>query len=71
MSNLIKSITSTIGNLFKAPKVPKVEAPVMPDPNSTTAKIAAQKKVQARKASGREGTIFGGAYQNANLGGTA
>lgn len=71
MANLVKSLGSMIGGLFSAPKIPKVSTPVMPDPNSTTAKLAAQKKVNERKKSGREGTIFGGAYQNANLGGTA
>jgi hypothetical protein len=67
MGSIVKAITG----IFKTPKMPKIETPVMPDPGSTTAKIAATKKIQERKKSGREGTIFGGAYQNANLGGTA
>jgi len=66
MSKILKAVTS----LFSGPKIPKLDSPVMPDPNSTTAKLAASKKIQARKGAGREGTIFGGAYQNANLGGT-
>ena len=70
MGNIVKSITSVIGGLFKTPKIPKISAPVLPDPNSTTAKIAATKKIQERKKAGREGTIFGGAYNNLNLGGT-
>jgi hypothetical protein len=68
MGKIIKAITG----LFSTPKMPKIETPVMPDPGSTAAKLAAQKKIQARKGGGREGTIYtGGAYSNSNLGGTA
>ncbi len=65
MAKILKAVTS----LFK-PQIAKVASAVMPDPDSGAAKIAAQKKVAARKGAGREGTIFGGAYGNTNLGGT-
>lgn len=66
----IKSIGSSIGDMFKKPEMPKVETPVMPDPNSEAAKLAAKKRVQARQRGGRQGTIFSD-YSNSNLGATA
>lgn len=72
MAKIFKAITGAIGGLFKTPALPKAIS--MPDPGSTTAKLAAQKKLDAKRKGGREGTIYsqgGGAYQGINLGGTA
>lgn len=68
MAKIFKSIMSIF-----SPAAMVAKTVSMPDPGSATAKIAATKKVQERKKSGREGTIFtgGGAYTGANLGGTA
>lgn len=69
------SVMKAIGSIF-APKTPKMSgaaamAPAMPDPESPALKLAARKKVEERRAKGREGTIYtGGSYSNQNLGGT-
>lgn len=72
MSKIFKAITGAIGGLFKTPAVPKPQA--MPDPGSTTARLAAQKKLDEKRKGGRESTIYsqggGGAYTGTNLGGT-
>jgi len=74
MSKIFKSITKLVGGLFKMPSVNTQKAIAMPDPGSTTAKLAAQKKLDARRRGGRDSTIYsnqGGAYQGTNLAGTA
>jgi hypothetical protein len=67
-------VFKTIGSLI-APKMPKPpETPVLPDPESVSAKLAARDKIESRKKDGRAGTIYtssSGAYSNSNLGGTA
>lgn len=67
-------IVSAISGMF-APKMPKIKTPPMPDPENPAIKVAAKKKVEARRKEGRAGTIFtagsSGAYSGANLGGTA
>lgn len=72
MSKIFKALTGAIGGLFSTPKLPKALA--MPDPGSTTSKIAAQKKLDEKRKGGRDSTIYsnaGGAYTGTNLGGTA
>lgn len=73
MSKAIKAITGIIAKIL--PKTPKIELPsvAMPDPGSAASKLAMSKKMDARRARGRESTIYsgGGAYGGLNLGGTA
>jgi len=50
------------------PKLPQV---FMPDPGSAASKLAARRKLESRRGSGRESTIMSGnAYSGLNLGGT-
>jgi hypothetical protein len=67
-------IFKAIGSLFSPTKIPTLEAPSIPDPDSAASKIAAQGRVAKRKKEGRDGTIYsssGGSYGGSNLGGTA
>lgn len=68
-------ILSAVGGLF-APKVkmPEVKTPNMPDPESPSLKLAAQRKIEARRKDGRAGTMLSqgpGVFSGRNLGGTA
>ena len=70
MGQILKAISSII-----MPKMPKIEMPSMPDPGSMAARLAATKKVAAKRMEGRAGTIYtqggGGTYAGSNLAGTA
>jgi hypothetical protein len=64
-----------IGSIMPKPKMPStspVPAPAaMPDPGDPGLKMAARKKIEERRAKGREGTIYTNPnYSNQNLGGT-
>lgn len=69
MGKALKAITG----IFQPMKLPKeaTQVPTMPDPGSAAAKLDAVKKVRQRAKSGREGTIYSGAYGGQNLAGTA
>lgn len=72
MSKVFKAIGSLVSKIMPSTKMPKIESAFMPDPGSTTAKLAARKKIEAKRGSGREGTIYSGnAYGGLNLGGTS
>lgn len=64
-------IMKSLGAIFN-PKTPKAPTlPMMPDPESPALKLAATKKIEAKRARGREGTIYSsGSYSNQNLAGT-
>jgi hypothetical protein len=70
MSKVMKAVTGIF-----APKMPKpAPTPAMPDPESVPNVLAARKKVEERRASGRAGTIYtnsSGAYSGNNLAGTS
>jgi hypothetical protein len=70
MGKIFKAVGGLFGKLFSGPKMPKVETPAMPDRDSTTAKLAARKKIESRSKGGREGTIYSGSYSGSNLAGT-
>lgn len=63
-------IVSAISGMF-APKMPKIKTPPMPDPENPALKMAAKKKIEARRGDGRAGTIFTGdrPYSATQLGG--
>lgn len=70
MANVMKSIGQMISPTAKTAKLPTL--PAMPDPEAPALKLAARKKVEERRARGREGTIYsGGSYSNQSLGGTS
>lgn len=70
MSKVMKAVTGMF-----TPKMPKMQpTPSMPDPESVPAKLAARKKIEEGRKSGRAGTIYtsnSGAYSSNNLAGTA
>ena len=71
MSSVVKGITS----IFKAPKIPDIPTPKMPDFGSFANTQAARKRIDERrkKKGGRDSTIktAGTIYGGSNLGGTA
>ncbi len=73
MSKVFKAISSLVSKILPSTKMPKIETPFMPDPGSTSARLAARKKMDAKKQTGREGTIYTNksAYGGLNLGGTS
>lgn len=72
MSSVFKAIGKFVKQIFN-PKIPKMPQISMPDPGSAAAQLAARRKVDARRGSGRESTIMSGgnAYTGLNLGGTS
>lgn len=73
MGKVIKAISGVIGKILPTAKMAAspIAAAVMPDRESTAAKLAARRKVESRSKGGREGTIYSGAYSGSNLAGTA
>jgi hypothetical protein len=71
MSDAVKAV----GSIFKAPKMPSISTPKMPDPGTFQTKLAARRTAREdkKKRGGRESTVKtgGGNYSGANLGGTA
>lgn len=68
----MSKVFKAIGGIFSS-KMPKIDVPSMPDPESAAAKLASRRKVESRRKEGREGTIYtrgGGAYTGSNLAGT-
>lgn len=72
MSSVLKAIGKFVSNIF-SPKMPSMPQIAMPDPGSAATKLAARRKMDARRGSGRESTIMSGnnAYTGLNLGGTS
>lgn len=71
MSSVFKAISKFVKSVV-SPKIPEIAPMFMPDPGAAGAKAAARKKMDEKKKSGREGTIYsGGAYGGLNLGGTS
>lgn len=71
MSSVFKAIGKFVKQIFN-PKLPEMPSIAMPDPGSAATKLAARRKQEGRRGSGREGTIMtgGSAYSGLNLGGT-
>lgn len=71
----MSSVTKAIGSIFKAPKMPTISTPKIPDFGSFQQTQAARQQVEERrkKKGGRQSTIktAGTMYGGANLGGTA
>jgi len=70
MSSVFKAIGKFVKQIFK-PQMPNIPVMAMPDPGSAASKLAARRKLDGRRGSGRESTIMcGNAYSGLNLGGT-
>ena len=70
MSSVFKAIGKFVSSIFK-PQMPNTPVMAMPDPGSAASKLAARRKLESRRGSGRESTIMSGnAYSGLNLGGT-
>lgn len=72
MSSVFKAIGKFVKQIFN-PKMPQMPQIAMPDPGSAATKLAARRKMDARRGAGRESTIMSGsnAYSGLNLGGTS
>ena len=72
MGQVLSAIGNAFGKIF-SPAAAAPETPSMPDPNSASSKLAAQKKLALKAKGGRAGTIYGdgSSYGGSNLGGTA
>ena len=70
MSSVFKAIGKFVKQIV-SPTMPKLPQVFMPDPGSAASKLAARRKLESRRGSGRESTIMSGnAYSGLNLGGT-